>query len=234
MHEHNNPRRLYANCVKLSESSSRDADINIIVEAAYDHWTLSMQRFPARSNGKQGRKKKVEGIALADLFEREAKEARKAHGSNNILDDSDDDSSDDDEHYEGDYNEQETRADGGAGVEASDNGDETDKNQFLSIGDFDVPIGWVALEQPADTDLQWKSMQKNYKWQNKKLAHIWDAPLGWQMASFSHWEQKKGMSCFYYPTDRQKVARHMNLGDYGIDGLWVLLQKASVESARTN
>jgi hypothetical protein len=77
-------------------------------------------------------------------------------------------------------------------------------------------------------------MQKNYKWQNKKLAHIWDAPLGWQMASFSHWEQKKGMSCFYYPTDRQKVAHHLNLGDYGIDGLWVLLQKASVESARTN
>ena len=67
-------------------------------------------------------------------------------------------------------------------------------------------------------------MQKSYKWQNKNLAHIWDAPIGWQVASISNWE--KGMGCFYYPTDKRKVLHRLELENYGVDGHGVVLQRA--------
>jgi hypothetical protein len=50
-----------------------------------------------------------------------------------------------------------------------------------------------------------------------------DAPISWQVSS-SNWE--KGMGCFYYPTDKQKVLHHLELENYGVDGHWVILQRA--------
>jgi hypothetical protein len=216
--------QIASNCPSFDYlDTSHDEDINSIVESAFSHWELTMQRFPARSNGKQGRKKKDKGIPLADLFEKEAKEARRSRGFGRLLDESDDSTDDDDDDGTGSNDAELRAAGGGVSAGASERDDETDENQFLSIGDYEIPFGWEALERPAETASEWKSMQKAYKWQNKKLAHIWDAPIGWQMASFSNWE--KGMCCFYYPTDRQKVLHQLDLDNYGIDGHWVILQK---------
>ena len=113
-------------------STSHDAEIMSIIEASYSHWALSIQRFPARSNGKQGRKKKDKGIPLADLFEQEAKEARRTRGEDRLLEDSDLDSCDDDNEDD------DLRADDCASAERDN---ESDENQFLSIGDFEVPLG---------------------------------------------------------------------------------------------
>jgi hypothetical protein len=35
-------------------------------------------------------------------------------------------------------------------------------------------------------------------------CHIWDAPIGWQIASYSN--REKGVSCFYYPSERGAAA----------------------------
>ena len=58
----------------------------------------------------------------------------------------------------------------------------------------------------------------------KRLAHIWDAPVGWQQASFS--ERARGMYVFYYASDKLKCLHHLPLKTYGVDGHWVILEKA--------
>jgi hypothetical protein len=40
-------------------SSSGDHEINLILEASFDHWKLTSNRFPARAHGRQGRSKKA-------------------------------------------------------------------------------------------------------------------------------------------------------------------------------
>ncbi len=51
--------QIASNCPSFDYlDTSHDEDIHSIVESAFSHWELMMQRFPARSNDKQGRKKK--------------------------------------------------------------------------------------------------------------------------------------------------------------------------------
>lgn len=96
---------------------------------------------------------------------------------------------------------------------------------FSNVGDFVVPEGWVVLDPPSSNEAEWSTMKKLFKWQNKKLAHIWDEPTGWQLASFNSWDKGEKMCCFYYPSDGQKVTHGLPLDEYGIDGHWVILER---------
>ena len=60
--------------------------------------------------------------------------------------------------------------------------DENDFTGQMEVGDFEVPPGWLLLPEPASSEDEWASMKKIYLWTNKRLAHIWDAPFGWQVA----------------------------------------------------
>ncbi len=75
-------------------SSPGDHEINFILEASFDHWKLTSNQIPARAHGRQGRRKKAASGPLADLFEQQARAARKASGDGKLLKESDDDSSD--------------------------------------------------------------------------------------------------------------------------------------------
>ena len=67
-----------------------------------------------------------------------------------------------------------------------DGANEGDGIDFFTVGDFIVPVGWVVIDAPAADEVAWSSLKKNFKWQNKKLAHIWSEPTGWQLASFTN------------------------------------------------
>jgi hypothetical protein len=199
--------QIASNCPRFDNlDASRDPEIMSIVEEAFQHWQLSLQRYPARSNGRQGRKAKNKSQPLADVFEQQAKAARKASGGDLLLEDSD--SSEDENASDDDQSE--------AGAAVAD---------FSNVGDFVVPDGWVVLDPPSLNEAEWSTMKKSFKWQNKKLAHIWDEPTGWQLASFSSWDKGERMCCFYYPSDGQKVTHGLPLDEYGIDGHWVILER---------
>jgi hypothetical protein len=108
--------------------------------------------------------------------------------------------------------------------EDGDASDVEDAPEFATIGDFTPPDGWIVLPQPAQNEAAWANAKKKYKWGAKRLAHIWDAPLGWQQASFS--ERAKGLSVFYYASDKLKCSHHLPLETYGVDGHWVILERA--------
>ena len=197
-------------------SSSGDPEIRRVLVASFEYWQLTTNRFPARAHGHQGRKKKGASAPLADLFEEQAKAARKAGGGDRLLEESDD-SSDSGDNSD-DLGSGGGRARSADGVTIPEN-----SGNFEEVGDYEVPDGWIALEPPAEDEETWSASKKNYKWQNKKLAHIWDEPTGWQMSSYSFWE--KGTPVFYYPSDRQKVGHQLSLNEYGVDGHWVILER---------
>ena len=60
----------------------------------------------------------------------------------------------------------------------------------------------------AATSYEWQTMQRQYKWQNKKLAHIWDAPIGWQTASYCHYCRRKEWAVFSTQATSKKFATH--------------------------
>ena len=127
------------------------------------------RRFPGRAHGNQGRRKKGPGVPLSDLYEKEAREASKQAGM--LLEESDDDSSVEEE--------------GALSEDEEGDGQGADENDFtgqMEVGDFEVPPGWLLLPEPASPEDEWASMKKIYSWTNKRLAHIWDTPLGWQVA----------------------------------------------------
>ena len=107
------------------------------------------------------------------------------------------------------------------------NEDEGDEADFSSVGEYNVPVGWIALDPPAADEAEWASTKKSFKWNNLKLAHIWNEPTGWQIASFTHWDRVARMCCFFYPSDGQKVIHDLPLHEYGIDGHWVILRRCS-------
>ena len=161
-------------------SSSGDHEINLILEASFDHWKLT--RFPARAHGRQGRRKKAASAPVADLFEQQARAARKASGDGRLLEESDDDSSDgSDEVSDGDG------GDGGGGGAADVTCElhHEYSGNFETVGDYEVPSGWEALEPPAHDEETWSLLKKSYKWHNKRLAHIWDEPTGWKVSPYS-------------------------------------------------
>jgi hypothetical protein len=90
--------------------------------------------------------RKRQAVLLADLFEQQARAARKASGDGKLLEESDDDSSDgSDEVSDGDG------GDGGGGGAADVTGElhHEYSGNFETVGDYEVPSGWEALEPPA-------------------------------------------------------------------------------------
>ena len=111
---------------------------------------------------------------LADVFEQQAKAARKASGGDLLLEDSD---SSEDENTSGD-----DQSEAGPG-----NAD------FLNVGDFVVPDGWAVFDPLSLNEAERSTTKKSFKWQNNKLANIWDESTGWQLASFSSWDKGERM-----------------------------------------
>jgi len=184
--------QIASNCPSFHHDDvSHDSEIMSIVHDAFEHWQLLLQRYPGRSNGKQGRKKKMQSRPLADVFEEQAKAGRKASGGTKLLDESDTDSDSNNDDDEG-------RSEEESPALRDREGTSDDDLNFSTVGDFEVPDGWVALDPPAVDEAAWASLKKTYKWQNKKLAHIWNEPTGWQLASFTNWDKKEKMCCFYY------------------------------------
>ena len=66
-------------------------------------------------------------------------------------------------------------------------------------------------------------MKKKCPWNNRRLAHIWDPPFGWEISSFSLWEKRTPV--FYYSTTKEKYPHKLPLETYGVDGHWVILEK---------
>ena len=101
---------------------------------------------------------------------------------------------------------------------------EEEEEEFAAVGDFEPPDGWVVLPEPAEDEATWTKAKAKFSWDRRRLAHIWNAPLGWQMATFSQ-VIKKSLS-FYYPSDKLKCMHDLPLDSYGTDGHWVIIEKA--------
>jgi hypothetical protein len=66
-------------------------------------------------------------------------------------------------------------------------------------------------------------MKKKWPWNNRRLAHNWVSPFGWEISSFSLWEKRTPV--FYYSTTKEKYPHKLSLETYGVDGHWVILEK---------
>ena len=99
--------------------------------------------------------RKRQAVLLADLFEQQARAARKALGDGKFIEESDDDSSDGSDEFsdggDGDG------GDGGGGGAADVTGELHNEysGNFETVGDFEVPSGWEALEPPAHDEETW-------------------------------------------------------------------------------
>ena len=122
--------------------------------ASFEYWQLTTNRFPARAHGHQGRKKKGASAPLADLFEEQAKAARKAGGGDRLLEESDDSS---------DSGDNSDDLGSGGGRARSADGVTIPENcgNFEEVGDYEVPDGWIALEPPAEDEETWSALKKN-------------------------------------------------------------------------
>ena len=189
-----------------------DDSITEICELALVHCTSRIQRFPGRAHGKQGWKRKEHCGTLSDLYEEQAKAAKQAaRACGSRVDSSDDEGgsdSDDDEI---------------AGTDSGEEDNGGEESSYTEIGGFGGLDGWSILSDPAKTEEEWSVIKKKYPWNNRRLAHIWDPPFGWEISSFSLWE--KGAPVFYYSTTKEKYPHKLPLETYGIDGHWVILEK---------
>ena len=193
-----------ANCPPFLLDDANDEVIKSIVDRAYTRWVSLCDRFPARAHGKQGRTKKAEPMQLADLFDLQAK----VPSGSLLIGESDEEGEDEDD---------------GIMADDAEEGEE-EEEEFAAVGDFEPPDGWVVLPEPAEDEATWTKAKAKFSWDRRRLAHIWNAPLGWQMATFSQ-VIKKSLS-FYYPSDKLKCMHDLPLDSYGTDGHWVIIEKA--------
>jgi hypothetical protein len=196
--------QIASNCPIFLQDDTNDEVMKIIVDRSYTRWTQFTARYPGRAHGKQGRKKKSEPMQLADLFDLQAK----VPVGSILIEESDGEGGDEDD---------------GTMEDDAEDEEEEEEEEFAVVGDFEPPAGWVVLAEPAEDSAAWSKAKKKYSWAGKRLAHIWDAPLGWQVASFSQ-ITGKALS-FYYPSDKLKCIHQLPLETYGTDGHWVIIEK---------
>ena len=92
--------------------------------------------------------------------------------------------------------------------------------------ELDCATGTWVQAQPNENvaaldDASWSVIKESYKWQNKKHATFGTT---YRMQTVTYSCRRKESPC---ASDRQKVGHHINLGEYGVDGHWVILQRLS-------
>lgn len=204
--------RIASNCPKFDHiGTDSDPVLLEICNEAFEHWEGTMNRFPGRAHGHQGRKKKEKtGESLSDYYQSLSKQGKEA---GRLLDSS----SDEDDETEG------------AGDEPpDDSGEESAGPDYTEVGDFECPQGWRVLDEPAENAADWDALKVSYMWKNKRLAHIWEPPHGWDTSSFNHQDTDANGNVtqfFLYSRARQKWSHSLKLEAYGVDGEWVIIEK---------
>ena len=148
--------QIASNCPKFDHiGTDSDPVLLEICTEAFEHWEGTMNRFPGRAHGHQGRKKKEKtGESLSDYYQSLSKQGKEA---GRLLDSS----SDEDDETEG------------AGDEPpDDSGEESAGPDYTEVGDFECPQGWRVLDEPAENAADWDALKVSYMWKNKRLAHI--------------------------------------------------------------
>ena len=126
--------RIASNCPKFDHiGTDSDPVLLEICNEAFEHWEGTMNRFPGRAHGHQGRKKKEKtGESLSGYYQSLSKQGKEA---GRLLDSS----SDEDDETEG------------AGDEPpDDSGEESAGPDYTEVGDFECPQGWRVLDEPAE------------------------------------------------------------------------------------
>ena len=204
--------RIASNCPKFDHiGTDSDPVLLEICNEAFEHWEGTMNRFPGRAHGHQGRKKKEKtGESLSGYYQSLSKQGKEA---GRLLDSS----SDEDDETEG------------AGDEPpDDSGEESAGPDYTEVGDFECPQGWRVLDEPAENAADWDALKVSYMWKNKRLAHIWEPPHGWDTSSFNHQDTDANGNVtqfFLYSRARQKWSHSLKLEAYGVDGEWVIIEK---------
>jgi len=94
-------------------------------------------------------------------------------------------------------------------------------------GPFVPPDGWHVLPAPAVDNGGWGHLLPDYRWTNKRLAHIWDNH-GWDVATCRGYNHNTKRSEFYYASDKQTAMTHcLLIEEYGMTKSWVIFAKDS-------
>ena len=104
-----------------------------------------------------------------------------------------------------------------AGTDSGEEDNGGEESSYTEIGDFGGLDGWSILPDPAKTEEEWSAMKKKCPWNNRRLAHIWDPPFGWEISSFSLWEKRTPV--FYYSNKRKISAQTPS---WDLRGWWPL------------
>lgn len=194
-------------------------------EALFVPRLVNVRMSSSESEGSRFLREAARAIPLVDLYQAQAREARRQMQRDGPLLDADDSESDDEAKAADDNL---VAPDNDADVGAANS--ETTEQTRVALGPFQMPpdMELVSLPEGSDTQAGWEREARAKKfWSGKRLAHIFDDE--WSTGTYQKAEILNGKLhfAFHYKDLKMKYSHGLLLEEHGLLKSWVVIQKAN-------